>query len=82
MYGFTCFSPVTRLTRDRLIQPNTFDTPSPRGVESMSCGPRTVDEKISYGAGGRGGGGGGGAKGGFMNGTSGGKPPARSGTYW
>ena len=30
MYGFTCFSPVTRLTRNRLTQPNTFDTPNCR----------------------------------------------------
>ena len=28
MFEFTCFSPVTRLTRNRLTQPNTFDTPS------------------------------------------------------
>ena len=26
MYWFTCFSPVTHLTRNRLTQPNTFDT--------------------------------------------------------
>ena len=38
MYGFTCFSPVTRLTRNRLTQPNTFDTPNvdyPRKIFEM-----------------------------------------------
>ena len=41
----------------------------------MSCGPRTADEKISCGARAA-------PKGGYMDGTGGGKPPARSGTYW
>ena len=30
VYEFTCFSPVTHLTRNRLTQPNTFDTPKYR----------------------------------------------------
>ena len=44
------------------------------GVESMSYGPRMADEKISCGVGVT-------PKGGYMDGTGGGKPPARSGTY-
>ena len=47
----------------------------PRGVESMSCGPQTVEEKIIHGAGAA-------PKGRYMDGTGGGNPPARSGTYW
>ena len=47
----------------------------PRGVESISCGPRMMEEKIIYGAGAA-------PKGGYMDGTGRGKPLARSGTYW
>ena len=44
------------------------------GVESMSYGPRMADEKISCVVGVT-------PNGGYMDGTGGGKPPARSGTY-
>ena len=30
VFGFICFSPITRLTPNRLTQPNTFDTPNPK----------------------------------------------------
>ena len=48
MYGFTCFSPVTRLTRNRLTQPNMFDTPSSTGSDGVAAAVQNQKKKVLF----------------------------------